>query len=69
MSEPIEKPTILNRPISRRDFLKTAGVGAGAMALASFPLSLTRLMAADGIDNPLEHYPDRDWEEIYRDQY
>lgn len=55
--------------LTRRDFLKaSAGVVAGAAA-ASILGRLTFLEARQGIDNPLEFYPERDWEKVYRDQY
>ena len=51
---------------SRRDFLK---LGAFMMVgAASYPV-LRNLQAVDAIDNPLDSYPNRDWEQIYRDQY
>ncbi len=52
--------------LSRRDFLKfgvVATVGASA-----YPL-LLQLQAAQTVDNPLDAYPYRDWEQVYRDQY
>jgi hypothetical protein len=52
--------------ISRRNFLKLSGVSALTMALANLDLQLL-----DPIDvaNPLAAYPDRNWEQVYRDQY
>jgi len=43
----------------------------GTVASAAFYThgGLNFLAAAQGIDNPLLEYPDRDWERIYRDQY
>ncbi len=53
--------------ISRRDFLKYTGMATGgAMATG---LKLRFLEAQEEIPNPLEHYPDRNWEKVYRDQY
>ncbi len=53
--------------VSRRGFLQIAGTGA--LFLGS-PLDvLGSLAGVDSIDNPLEHYPHRDWEKVYRDQY
>ncbi len=52
--------------MSRRDFLKfgvVATVGASA-----YPL-LLQLQAAQSVENPLDAYPFRDWEQVYRDQY
>ena len=55
-------------PISRRRFLKAGGAAAAVLALGRNGLAL-RLLAPVGIENPLEHYPARDWEQVYRDQY
>ena len=52
---------------SRRAFLQALGVG-GLAALGGRPL-LAGLQARPGVLNPLEHYPARDWEKVYRDQY
>jgi nitrate reductase / nitrite oxidoreductase, alpha subunit len=47
--------------------LAAAVVGAG---LGSGPLpGFTMLRPAAGQENPLEQYPDRDWERVYRDLY
>jgi nitrate reductase alpha subunit len=55
--------------ISRRGFIKVAG-GAGLAALIGLlDLELLGLEAYPGIENPLLTYPNRGWEEIYRDQY
>jgi nitrate reductase alpha subunit len=55
--------------ISRRDFLKT-GVTAGAvLGLADPALALRALAPALEVGNPLDQYPARDWEKVYRDQY
>jgi len=54
---------------SRRDVLKT-GLAAGALlGLADPALALRALAPAVEVANPLEHYPERGWERIYRDQY
>jgi nitrate reductase alpha subunit len=53
--------------LSRREFLAAAVISAAAGFLAERSFSLLR--SAPGIPNPLEHYPDRSWEEVYRDQY
>ena len=52
---------------SRRAFLQALGVG-GLAALGGRSL-LAGLQARPGVLNPLEHYPARDWEKVYRDQY
>jgi len=55
--------------ISRRDFLKAAGgTAAGVLVVGRSGLAL-RQLAPVVISNPLEHYPSRDWEKVYRDQY
>ena len=48
---------------SRREFLQLAA----AAGFGSFVLSATRAWGLDEISNPLAHYPDRDWEKVYRD--
>ncbi|MCC6476302.1 molybdopterin-dependent oxidoreductase [bacterium] len=62
MDEPKKQQT---SEISRRSFLKTAaGLGFGAMAaqaVGAFGLNAVK------VTNPLEVYPDRDWEHTYRD--
>lgn len=56
-----------NAGITRRDFIKTSMAAITALGL-SRP-SLASLKFIPEIDNPLDFYPDRDWEKIYRDQY
>jgi nitrate reductase alpha subunit len=53
--------------LTRREFLKIGAASAAALLLNGPMLSL--LHAQDGVDNPLEAYPDRGWEKIYRDQF
>jgi nitrate reductase / nitrite oxidoreductase, alpha subunit len=54
--------------ISRRDFIKRSGLaGAGIAAVQMLPLRF--LQAQPAIENPLGHYPNRDWEKLYRNQY
>ena len=55
----------------RRDFLKTAAAAGGAIAVAAIggTYALDLLKPLPDIPNPLDFYPDRDWEQIYRDQY
>jgi len=55
------------RRVSRREFLKAAGV-TGALSLWSFECGRGP-RGIEAVHNPLEHYPERDWESIYRDQY
>ena len=64
-------------PVSRRQFLKgSIGAAAGAVtwrALSSLddePLFASRALVPSGQQiNPLDAYPNRDWEHVYRDQY
>ncbi|MEE8455333.1 MAG: molybdopterin-dependent oxidoreductase [Limibaculum sp.] len=61
-----------DRDISRRAMLKgSAAAAAGVLqALGAEPAFAGRaLVPAIRVDNPLEYYPDRDWEKVYRDQY
>jgi len=53
--------------LDRRRFLVLVGVGAAALAVPTE--LLFALGPADEIPNPLDHYPNRDWERIYLDQY
>ncbi|MBI4483555.1 MAG: molybdopterin-dependent oxidoreductase, partial [Acidobacteria bacterium] len=56
--------------ISRRTFIIAAGVGgAGAAALLYKSIGFRTLKPVAEVGNPLEFYPDRNWEEVYRDQY
>ncbi|MCC7487287.1 MAG: molybdopterin-dependent oxidoreductase, partial [Burkholderiales bacterium] len=58
--------------ITRRRFLKAGGALAGglwASAGGERAYAARALVPAPGIDNPLEHYPEREWEEVYRNQY
>ncbi|MBZ0122976.1 MAG: amidohydrolase family protein, partial [Roseovarius sp.] len=65
------------KTISRRQMLAGAagatGAALGAQALAQIadaPAFEGRgLVSVAKVDNPLEYYPDRDWEKVYRDQY
>ncbi|MBI4483549.1 MAG: molybdopterin-dependent oxidoreductase [Acidobacteria bacterium] len=58
------------RKVSRRTFIVTAGVaGAGAAALLYKSMGFRTLRPVVEVGNPLDYYPDRDWEAIYRDQY
>ncbi|WP_435365179.1 molybdopterin-containing oxidoreductase family protein [Haloarchaeobius sp. DYHT-AS-18] len=55
--------------VTRRDFLTAAGAGAVG-ALAEGAWSATQ--ATDpitSVENPLRAYPNRDWEEVYREMY
>src|SRR3970040_1604492 len=52
--------------LTRRDFLRLSGAAALGAALSQFDV---RLLQPINVDNPLAHYPERDWEKAYRDQY
>jgi len=54
------------KQVSRRDFLK--GGAVLAVGAAAFPY-LRNLQVPVNVVNPLESYPNRDWEKVYRDQY
>jgi len=58
-------------PIDRREFVKgaAAAVGGAAVAIAGSSLALDLLRPLPDIPNPLDYYPERDWEQVYRDQY
>lgn len=51
--------------LSRKDFLKGSGAGA-LMLLATEPL-FALLRPTETAGNPLDTYPDRGWEKLYRD--
>ncbi|MBI4368788.1 MAG: molybdopterin-dependent oxidoreductase [Elusimicrobia bacterium] len=57
--------SLFKSKISRREFLKLSGTGAGLL-LASEPL-FALLKPIVTTENPLDYYPSRDWEKIYRD--
>ena len=62
-SDPLQP---LSKPISRREFLRDSSVLAAGVA--TFPI-LQNLSVPVGVENPLDSYPNRDWEQVYRDQY
>ena len=57
--------------LSRRSFLQRSGlVGTGITAAQFLPLRfLQAQQSADDVLNPLAHYPNRHWEQLYRNQY
>jgi nitrate reductase alpha subunit len=55
--------------ITRREFLKLGGATIGAAGLLLALDKLSFLEALETVSNPLEYYPNTDWEKIYRDQY
>src|SRR3990172_12105386 len=54
--------------LTRRTFLKLSAGTLAAVSAASI-LDLAFLEEVPDISNPLESYPDRDWEKVYLDQY
>ena len=52
--------------LSRRSFLKLSGMAALSVAMARPEFSL---LTPIDVDNPLAIYPNREWEEVYRNQY
>ncbi len=55
--------------VNRRTFLKLSGGAAAGAAAFYAEAKLAFLQPGPGISNPLEQYPNRGWEEVYRDQY
>ena len=59
--------------LTRRQLLKVAaGTGAGVAlggGLTLRPLNVQALEIPVQVGNPLEVYPERDWEQVYQDQY
>ncbi|MFT4957147.1 MAG: nitrate reductase alpha subunit [Halobacteriales archaeon] len=55
--------------LSRRDFTKLAGAGAiGALASGGWAAT-NAIEPVTQVDNPLQSYPNRDWESVYHDLY
>jgi len=56
---------------SRRDFLTLLATSGALTSSLSSPVHALAgaLVPRTDLDNPLEYYPDRAWERIYRDQY
>ncbi len=52
---------------TRREFLRLGALGVGLSAVSG-PLWAV-LEGVDEVENPLEHYPSRGWEKLYRDMY
>ena len=59
-------PSVDSVDVSRRRFLAMSMAGT---ALLGWRPAWSALAPIEGISNPLEHYPSRRWESIYRDQY
>ena len=58
-----ERRHIIMSNLSRRDFLKAAGVASLALALPEGVLSLEALAA---VEDPMKPYPYKGWEDLYR---
>jgi nitrate reductase / nitrite oxidoreductase, alpha subunit len=56
----------LGKAVSRRAFMKDSGLLFAGVA--AIPV-LNNFNIPIGVDNPLDYYPTRDWEKVYRDQY
>ncbi len=56
------------QPVTRRGFLRGASTAVGLVAAGAL-LSLSLLEPAHAAINPLDTYPDRGWERLYRDVY
>lgn len=55
--------------LTRRRLIGAAAAAGGVAALSGAPgLALRSLQVVD-VENPLERYPDRGWERVYRQQY
>ncbi|MFG0328825.1 MAG: molybdopterin-dependent oxidoreductase [Phycisphaerales bacterium] len=61
-----ERGMVKRRALTRRTFMGMIGAGAATLA---WPDLLQGLQPVFGVENPLAHYPKRDWERVYRDQY
>ena len=55
--------------LTRRKFLKGSLTAGVLTAITGKAYGLKSLQPAVDVGNPLENYPDRDWEKIYHDQY
>ena len=59
-----------NDHLSRRDFIQRSSLaGAGISAAHFLPLRFLRAQEGPDIPNPLAAYPNRGWEQLYRNQY
>src|SRR3990172_1298876 len=52
--------------LTRRKFIGALGLGAAA-SLLDFGQSFGQYLEPLRVDNPLAHYPHREWEVVYRD--
>jgi len=66
----MSKPTEQSPSISRRQFLyQMAASGASIPLISQHALAATQLLTPINIDNPLTQYPNRNWEQVYRNLY
>lgn len=54
---------------TRRRFLQVSSITAASLAAMSNKAFGLKTLQVVSVDNPLESYPDRKWEDVYRDQY
>lgn len=55
-----------NRLLSRRQFLQ---LGASGVVVAAAGAAFGQLRFVTDVENPMAHYPSRDWERLYRDVF
>src|SRR3989338_7722355 len=55
------------KKITRRQFLKISLASLAGVVISKPLLASLKFIAE--VDNPMESYPERGWEKIYRDQY
>ncbi|MBI3974471.1 MAG: molybdopterin-dependent oxidoreductase [Chloroflexi bacterium] len=53
----------------RRNFIKLGAASATAAAAAALLRDLAFLQTTPAVENPLQFYPSRDWEKVYRELY
>jgi nitrate reductase / nitrite oxidoreductase, alpha subunit len=69
-SEPRTPDSTPDSTISRRSFLfRAAAAGVSGMALSRLAIGQGGQLRPLRVDNPLNQYPNRDWERVYRDLY
>ncbi|MEX2356045.1 MAG: twin-arginine translocation signal domain-containing protein [Thermaerobacterales bacterium] len=66
---PFLDSSFLDKTISRRNFVKGGLTALGAAGLDAVMQNLAFLQPVVDVENPLTHYPSRDWEKVYRDIY
>ncbi|MBU6392798.1 MAG: molybdopterin-dependent oxidoreductase, partial [Planctomycetes bacterium] len=55
--------------LTRRTFLQIAGATGATFTIANKAMAFRLLKPAVEVGNPLDAYPDRAWESVYREQY